>query len=158
MVVSSPIKAPQCRQEEYVGRFAPSPSGELHFGSVVTAVASYIRSKQQKGKWLLRIDDLDKKRVKEGSRELILKGISSLGLEWDGLSAQSENLYNYRATMIKLAEMDLTYNCACSRKQLPKGAYPGTCRQLQLRPGKNHSVRLKTIDMNIVFQDLVLEL
>ena len=118
----------------YVGRFAPTPTGALHLGSVVTAVASYIRSRQNKGKWLLRIDDLDKKRERKGSRELILRGISSLGLEWDGLSSQSDNLVDYRQSMNFLAEKGLTYNCACSRKKSPKGALSGNLSRKKIIP------------------------
>ena len=139
----------------YVGRFAPTPTGALHLGSVVTAVASYIRAKQNKGKWLLRIDDLDKKRERNGSRDLILRGISSLGLEWDGLSSQGDNLVDYRQSMNFLAEKGLTYNCACSRKKLPKGPYLGTCREKKLSPDENRSIRVKTPDTTISFCDSV---
>ena len=138
-----------------MGRFAPTPTGALHLGSVVTAVASYIRSKQKKGKWLLRIDDLDRKRERKGSRDLILRGISSLGMEWDGLSSQADNLGDYQHAINFLAEKGLTYNCACSRKKLPKGPYPGTCREKKLPPGENRSIRIKTPDRTLAFNDSV---
>ena len=138
-----------------MGRFAPTPTGALHLGSVVTAVASYIRSKQKKGKWVLRIDDLDKKRERKGSKDLILRGIVSLGLEWDELSSQADNFVAYRDSMNFLAEKGLTYNCDCSRKKLPKGPYPGTCRKKNLQPDENRSIRVKTLDETIAFCDSV---
>ena len=149
----NPLNTKKSNNFGYVGRFAPTPTGALHLGSVVTAVASYIRSRQNKGKWLLRIDDLDKKREREGARDLILRGISSLGLEWDGLSSQSDNLVDYRQSMNFLAERGLTYNCACSRKKLPKGPYPGTCREKKLSPDENRSIRIKAPDTIIGFRD-----
>ena len=138
-----------------MGRFAPTPTGALHLGSVVTAVASYIRSRQNQGKWLLRIDNLDKKRERKGSRDMILRGISSLGLEWDELSSQTDNLVDYQRSINFLDEKGLTYNCACSRKRLPKGAYPGTCREINLPPDQNRSIRVKTPNKTISFSDLI---
>lgn len=132
--------------KQYTGRFAPSPTGALHLGSIVTAVASYIRAKQKNGNWLLRIDDLDKRREKIGARDLIFKGLESLSLNWDGLSTQSDNHHEYENAILLLENKNLTYRCTCSRKSLPRGPYPGTCRRLSITSSVVHSIRVKATD------------
>ena len=102
-----------------------------------------------------RIENIRKKRERKGSREMILRGISSLGLEWDELYSQTDNLVDYQDSINFLTEKGLTYNCACSRKNLPKGAYPGTCREINLPPDQNRSIRVKTPDKKISFSDLI---
>tara|TARA_B100001250_G_scaffold318939_1_gene281649 strand:- start:16 stop:921 length:906 start_codon:yes stop_codon:yes gene_type:complete len=129
--------------DTYVGRFAPSPTGELHLGSVVTAVASYIRSRQKRGRWLLRIDDLDKKRERAGARDLILKGLNSLSLHWDEFTTQERNFLDYKKAITSLRQRGCTYACECSRKSLPKGLYSGRCRNLNLEPTDNRGIRIK---------------
>ena len=121
---------------DYVGRFAPSPTGPLHFGSLLAAVASYLQAKCQRGRWLLRIEDIDPPREQAGSDELIINTLDVYGFEWDGrTSYQSENEHTHREVLQSLIERGLAYPCGCSRRDLasaktgPLGRiYPGTCR------------------------------
>ena len=100
----------------YIGRFAPTPSGPLHFGSVVTAIASYLDAKAHQGKWLVKIDDIDQPRVAKGSENSILKSLELLGLEWDDkLSHQSERIEFYQDYLESLKEKGHLYLCSCSR-------------------------------------------
>jgi glutamyl-Q tRNA(Asp) synthetase len=124
-------------ESDYVGRFAPSPTGPLHFGSVVAALASFLDARQRSGRWLLRIEDVDAPRTVPGAAEGILRTLRRLGLEWDGeVSWQSHRLPAYRATLDHLQRRGLAYGCCCSRREIadaalaPDGArvYPGTCR------------------------------
>ena len=106
---------------EYIGRFAPTPSGGLHLGSLMTAVASFVDAKAKKGDWILRIDDIDKPRVVEGAEYQILKTLEIHGLEWDGpVTHQSDHMEHYRAALASLKELDLLFYCTCSRKSLRK--------------------------------------
>ncbi|OGH00467.1 MAG: tRNA glutamyl-Q(34) synthetase GluQRS [Candidatus Lambdaproteobacteria bacterium RIFOXYD1_FULL_56_27] len=120
-----------------VGRFAPTPSGDLHFGSLVGALGSYLSVKVKGGIWRLRIDDLDQPRVVPGAVDRILVALEQLGLEWDGpVLYQSARLGAYRAGIEALEAQGWIYPCSCSRKDLsatapqgPEGPiYPGTCR------------------------------
>lgn len=123
---------------EVVGRFAPSPTGPLHFGSLVTAVGSYCLARQVGGRWLLRMEDLDRPRVVPGAADGILRELEVLGFEWDGeVTWQSERTEQYRAALEALRGKGLVYPCACSRKEILASAphpgeegplYPGTCR------------------------------
>lgn len=134
-----------------VGRFAPTPSGPLHFGSLVAAVASYCQSRNLNGQWLLRIEDVDTPRVVKGAAEQIIRDLEIFGFEWDGpVSYQSHRFDQYQAVLEQLIDEELVYACQCSRKILrdqgatsgPLGLiYPGTCRDLQLPP-VNHALRL----------------
>lgn len=114
----------------YVGRFAPTPSGGLHLGSLLTAVASFVDAKANKGDWILRIDDLDQPRVVDGAESQILKTLEIHGLEWDGpVAHQSDHIENYRAARAYLTKLNLLFYCSCSRKSLSKTKkYPGTCK------------------------------
>ena len=120
-----------------IGRFAPTPSGPLHFGSLVTALASYCHSKSQQGQWLIRVEDVDTPRVVKGSGKQILKALEDFGFEWDGdVSYQSQRFENYRHTLDKLLNPENCYGCECSRRSLreqgvpadPWAIYPGNCR------------------------------
>lgn len=118
-------------QSDYVGRFAPSPSGPLHLGSLSTALGSYIQARVNKGKWLLRIDDLDTPRVAEGSIQQILESLESHGLHWDdSVVFQSNRSDLYSQTLTALSANKLTYRCECSRQQVKQAGqfYAGTCR------------------------------
>lgn len=132
----------------YIGRFAPSPSGPLHMGSLVAAMASYLDAKVHQGTWLLRIEDLDYDRNVDGADAAILATLQRCGMAWDGEATwQSRRLPLYEAALQRLQGDGLVYACGCSRKEiqdslLQAGAarhgaavYPGTCRH-GLAPGK----------------------
>jgi glutamyl-Q tRNA(Asp) synthetase len=149
---------------EYIGRFAPSPTGPLHFGSLVAALASYLAARSAGGNWLLRMEDLDKPREQPGAVDDILRALDKLGLEWDGpVIYQSTRLERYRAVLDDLAHRGFAYPCACTRGELEDSAlaldgsriYPGTCRR-GLAPGKAaRSVRVRTHGAPIGFADAI---
>jgi len=122
-----------------VGRFAPSPSGPLHIGSLVTAVGSYCLARRQGGRWLVRMEDLDTPRVVAGAAEEILHTLEALGFQWDGeVVRQSRRTAAYEEALEQLRSAGLVFDCACSRKEILASAphvgeegpvYPGTCRQ-----------------------------
>ncbi|MGK5025461.1 tRNA glutamyl-Q(34) synthetase GluQRS [Janthinobacterium sp. RB2R34] len=125
----------------YIGRFAPSPSGPLHMGSLVAAMASYLDAKVHQGAWLLRIEDLDYDRNVDGADAAILASLLRCGMAWDGEATwQSRRLPLYQAALRRLQDDGLVYACGCSRKEIQdsvlqaglakNGAavYPGTCR------------------------------
>ena len=121
----------------YVGRFAPSPTGPLHFGSLVAAVASYLQASAHNGRWLVRIEDIDPPREQVGATELIIEALQVFGFEWAGeVIFQSHNRRAHEEALARLIERNLAYPCGCSRKDLadaPRGPlgiiYPGTCRE-----------------------------
>src|SRR5437870_2457134 len=101
----------------YVGRFAPSPTGPLHFGSLVAAVASWLDARSHGGRWLVRIEDLDQPRVQPGATDEILRALEGLGLYWDGeVIFQSRRLSVYQRALDSLK--DHTYWCGCSRREI----------------------------------------
>ena len=103
----------------YIGRFAPSPTGSLHIGSLVTAVGSYIHAKQFGGKWVLRIEDIDQIRTAPGATDSILKTLDAYQLEWDGeIRYQSPETKHYIKVAEKLILQGLAFKCSCSRKKL----------------------------------------
>ncbi len=144
------------------GRFAPTPSGPLHFGSLVAALASYLDVRSREGKWLLRIDDLDKDREVAGAREAILDDLVALGFHWDGpVHTQHDRGKRYREAADQLLAKGLAFPCACTRKDIqeksgpgePSAIYPGTCRN-GLPSGKEaRSIRLHVPDQVIEFED-----
>ncbi len=148
----------------YVGRFAPSPTGPLHFGSLVAALASWLDARRAGGRWLLRMEDLDQPRVIAGAADTILRQLEALGLEWDGpvvYQSESARLGLYEAALRKVRAH--TYPCACTRKELEDSSlaidgsriYPGTCRG-GLAPGKTaRAVRLRTDTVPVRFADRV---
>lgn len=146
----------------YVGRFAPSPTGPLHFGSLVAALASWLDAKHAGGEWLLRMEDLDQPRVVPGAADTILRQLETFGLHWDGaVEYQSRRCAMYREALKQLVAF--TYPCACTRKELEDSAlaidgsriYPGTCRN-SLAPGKTaRAVRLCTSREPVRFTDRV---
>ncbi|MBV2130692.1 tRNA glutamyl-Q(34) synthetase GluQRS [Arsukibacterium indicum] len=146
-----------------VGRFAPSPSGPLHFGSLLAAVGSYLYSKQRAGKWLLRIEDIDTPRVRPGADSSIKQTLEQHGLLWDGeILYQSQRTERYQQVFNQLRQQDLLYGCQCSRKQITAagGLYPGTCSTLNLG-SKNRSVttlswRLRASGVSSRFVDCLL--
>lgn len=140
----------------YVGRFAPTPSGYLHFGSLLAAVASYLDARHQQGRWLVRIEDLDTPRNIPGAAEHILRTLHAYGLHWDGeVIQQSDRLQGYQQTIDHWLDQGLAYYCDCSRREIiaHDGVYPGTCRQRQLPPAPDHAVRLRVRSQPISFVD-----
>jgi glutamyl-Q tRNA(Asp) synthetase len=145
------------------GRFAPSPTGPLHFGSLVAAVGSYLNVKSRGGQWLVRIEDLDPPREEPGAVDTILKTLEAYNLLWDEpVIYQSRRTEIYEAAIDQLTEKGLTYYCQCSRKDIAADAgagidgarYPGTCRTLGLGPG-NKSLRIKVPDEIFAFEDAI---
>ena len=135
----------------YIGRFAPTPSGPLHFGSIITALASYLDAKNNNGQWKVRIDDIDSPRIAEGAESTILKNLESLGLFWDDkISRQSENIKEYNDILEMLKSRNLTYNCNCSRKQiaisnqsdLKEPTYNNHCRSMRHPSSSKSAIRL----------------
>lgn len=117
--------------QPYIGRFAPSPSGPLHFGSLITALGSFLQARHKGGKWLLRIDDIDPPREMPGAKQVIINSLKKHGLEWDGpVIFQSERQDRYDKVLEQLEDRGLSYFCQCTRKQIKEagGIYPGTCR------------------------------
>lgn len=140
-----------------VGRFAPSPTGPLHLGSLVAAIGSRIFAKREGGLWLVRMEDLDTPRVVPGSAEEILAALRRYELDWDGqVVFQSQRIALYEAALAELRAKGLAYDCGCSRADLPEDApvYPGTCRNgLQGRAPR--AVRFRVPDETIWLDDLL---
>ncbi|MCL1140033.1 tRNA glutamyl-Q(34) synthetase GluQRS [Shewanella pneumatophori] len=117
----------------YIGRFAPSPSGPLHFGSLIAALGSYLRARSMGGKWLVRIEDIDPPREIAGASSAILNTLEAYGLEWDEeVLYQSQRLDIYQARIEQLLQDNQAYYCQCTRKQIQAmgGSYDGRCGQL----------------------------
>ncbi|MGL4221473.1 MAG: tRNA glutamyl-Q(34) synthetase GluQRS [Shewanella sp.] len=131
-------------QGPYVGRFAPSPSGALHFGSLVAALGSYLRARSLGGKWLIRIEDIDPPREVKGAADDILRTLEAYGFEWDdSVLYQSARTDAYQAKLDELLAEDNAYFCQCSRKQIQAmgGIYDGRCHQLAT-PHQSGAIRL----------------
>jgi len=151
-------------ESRYRGRFAPSPTGPLHFGSLIAAVSSYLQARSQDGEWLLRIEDIDQPRCSEQATTEILRALEHYGLHWDDeVSYQSQRNTLYEHALSSLQASGKVYGCACSRKDIASIAragtdgfiYPGTCRE-GIPPGKSaRAVRVKTDDTEIVVSDAV---
>lgn len=153
------------QQAPLVGRFAPSPTGPLHFGSLVAALGSYCLARQTGGQWLMRVEDLDTPRVVAGSADRILRDLEAFGFEWDGpVVYQSERFPEYEATLDRLRAAKLVFDCGCSRKEVLASAphvgeegprYPGTCRT-GLPPGRQpRALRLRVPAQLFCFHDPV---
>ncbi len=116
---------------QYIGRFAPSPSGELHFGSLIAALGSYLQARARQGRWLVRIEDIDPPREVPGAAETILRQLEHYGLHWDGdVLWQSQRHDAYREALAWLHEQGLSYYCTCTRARIQSigGIYDGHCR------------------------------
>ena len=138
----------QMSQTLSIGRFAPSPSGPLHFGSLLAAVASFMQAKHQGGKWLVRIEDIDPPREVAGASDTILRQLDSHGLHWDDSAIyQSAQIRQYLGFLEDLRSQNVIYNCDCTRQRLNSlnGIYDSKCHQLNL-PTEKTSVRLSIKD------------
>lgn len=143
-------------RQPYVGRFAPSPTGPLHFGSTVAALASWLDARAAGGRWLLRIEDLDPPREIVEAPRWIMDQLRALGLYWDGdVLFQSTQLETYQHALEHLIDKGLAFPCTCSRKDVP-GVYPGHCRQQEFA-GVNvpHAIRLRTASEVITTEDRI---
>lgn len=157
----------QFRSAVYRGRFAPSPTGSLHFGSLVTAVASYLEARTRRGEWLVRIEDLDATRVVADSSQHILNALELLGMNWDGeIVYQSQRQAAYQIALTKLKNNELIYPCSCSRKEIADSAllmgvggpiYPRNCRNsfAIAHADRPSAWRIRTEDNLIEFVDSV---
>ena len=145
----------------HAGRFAPSPTGPLHFGSLLAAVASYLQAKSHGGRWLVRVEDIDPPRQQPGATVTILRALEAYGFEWDGpVLYQSANQAAHREAAATLLAAGHAYRCGCSRSELasaPRGplgiVYPGTCRRGT--DAADTAVRVRTDDMPVAFDDLL---
>ena len=147
----------------YIGRFAPSPTGPMHFGSLVTAVASYLDAKHQNGLWKIRIEDLDQPRVVKQSDKAILNTLHQHGFQWDDeIIYQSHRIDIYEEYASHLNQKENTYFCECSRKEIADSAlagidgmiYPSTCRDKKL-DSQYHALRIKAEDICMAFKDKI---
>jgi glutamyl-Q tRNA(Asp) synthetase len=149
----------------YIGRFAPSPTGPLHFGSLVAAVASYCEAKIHGGKWLIRIEDLDKPREVKGAAATILKQLEACGFEWnDSIIYQSQRSNFYADALAVLNNKQLIYPCTCTRKEIADSSthigieglvYPGTCLLHPIKENTAIAWRIKTPKQNFCFNDAI---
>lgn len=147
----------------YRGRFAPSPTGELHMGSLVTAVASYLEARTCNGEWLIRVEDLDPPREVAGSAASILATLERCGFRWDGeIVRQSARTDAYAAALTDLVESGYAFPCACSRSEVQQRArrmgeegplYPGTCRNGLPAGRTERAVRLRAPEREVCFND-----
>jgi glutamyl-Q tRNA(Asp) synthetase len=146
----------------YAGRFAPSPTGPLHFGSVVAALASWLDARAARGSWHVRMEDLDAPRMQPGAAAQILRTLEALGLEWDGeVLYQSRRAALYQAALAHLG--DLAYACGCTRREIADSSlglaadgaqiYPGTCRAGLLRGKPARAIRVRTAGAIVEFAD-----
>ena len=150
--------------QKYRGRFAPSPTGPLHFGSLVAAVGSYLDARAHGGSWVVRMEDLDRPRTVPGAADAILRALEALGMAWDGeILYQSTRDDAYAAALDALKSRDLVYPCSCSRREIADSAvggidgpvYPGTCRKGLLSGRAARAERVLTRGARIEFTDAV---
>ena len=148
----------------YRGRFAPSPTGPLHFGSLVAAVGSYLEARWNRGKWLVRMEDLDRQREVRGASEAILRTLEAYGFEWDGkVVFQSRRDAAYGAALKRLEHEHAVFPCACTRQEISDSTlavaieriYPGTCRRGPAPGRPARAMRVRVDDAVITFEDLL---
>tara|TARA_R110000824_G_scaffold7892_2_gene35643 strand:- start:11417 stop:12391 length:975 start_codon:yes stop_codon:yes gene_type:complete len=156
------ISAPYQQQTTYRGRFAPSPTGPLHAGSLIAALASYLDARANRGLWFLRIEDLDPPRESPAALKQILQALEELNLLWDGeIIYQSQRSQAYQEALARLQEQALIFPCTCSRQDIQDhgGIYPGFCRERELNEvnaeSDTFSLRCKVPDIAIQFDDLL---
>ncbi len=146
--IEEPIEEPVSRR--YVGRFAPSPSGLLHFGSILTAIASFLDARSQGGQWLVRIEDIDPPREQPGAAAAILRQLEAHGLNWDdAVLYQSQRTQAYEAAHNTLADRGLCYGCDCGRARIRglKSGYDRKClnRKLLGNPGADTGIATRLL-------------
>jgi len=148
--------------KDYRGRFAPSPTGALHFGSLVAAIGSYLDARKNNGAWLVRMEDIDPPREVAGAADDILKTLELFGFEWDEpVMYQSRRHDIYNDAIESLSEKEFVYACTCSRKEISSAGkpglegtiYPGTCRYAGNKFNKEHAVRVITPKLRLTFED-----
>jgi len=146
----------------YRGRFAPSPTGPLHFGSLVAALGSFLEARTRDGDWLVRIEDLDPPRVDPEATGRILRALEACGMHWDSAIAfQSSRTDAYHAAMHTLRQRGMVYPCACSRREIADSGlagiegpvYPGSCRAGMPMERKARALRIRTDGARIEFED-----
>lgn len=151
-------------RSDYRGRFAPSPTGPLHFGSLVAAVASYADARRHHGEWLVRVEDVDETRRRDDAERDILQGLLAFGMQWDAEPVrQSARKTLYDRALRDLIDNDIAYRCNCSRKTLSKTAqpgtegpiYPGTCLRSPPPPEAGAAWRIRVNAKEIAFVDRV---
>jgi len=147
----------QEKSKSYIGRFAPSPTGDLHFGSLLAALASFLDARKAGGLWLLRVEDLDPPREVRGSAASIIFDLGNWGLCSDhAVLYQSQRTAAYKAACAQLLDQNLAYWCGCSRSELPEsGVYPGTCSAGLPRGRKPRALRVRTLQELIQFEDRI---
>lgn len=129
----------------YRGRFAPSPTGPLHFGSLITAVASYLDARANRGEWLVRMEDVDLPRCMPGADRNILRTLEAYGFQWDGpVMYQTQRTAAYEAALDDLRAKGVAYPCSCSRREVGDGPYRGTCREGVREPNKPLAWRVRS--------------
>lgn len=152
------------RSSQYRGRFAPSPTGPLHFGSLVAAVGSYLDARHHQGKWLVRIEDLDTPRTVDGAAADILGTLEAHGLHWDEqVVYQSQRTAAYEQAFLRLKETGMIFPCACSRREIADSAlqrgdepvYSGTCRNGIAAGKAARSWRVRVNDAVVTLDDLM---
>jgi glutamyl-Q tRNA(Asp) synthetase len=145
-------------EPNYLGRFAPSPTGRLHLGSLVAAVGSYLDARKAGGRWLVRMEDLDTARVIPGCADEMLRTLESFGLLWDGaVEFQSRRVPLYVESLERLRARGLTFECSCSRRDLghSESGYPGTCRNGPSRSCGSTATRFRVDDTVVLFHDRI---
>jgi glutamyl-Q tRNA(Asp) synthetase len=149
-------------KKPYRGRFAPSPSGPLHFGSLVAAVGSYLDAREHEGEWLVRMEDLDRPREAKGAADAILRTLEAYGFEWDGsVMRQSRRSGAYGAALERLQRLGAVFPCACTRREIADSTlggaiepiYPGTCRNGPPPGRPARAIRLRVGDAVVTFED-----
>ncbi len=149
----------------YLGRFAPSPTGPLHFGSLIAAIASFCEAKAHNGQWLVRMEDLDKPREIKGAADTILHQLETFGFEWHGaVIYQSQREDFYTEILDQLKNKQLVYPCTCTRKEIADSTqkfgidgiiYPKTCLDHPLKANVPNAWRIKTNSVEIGFNDAI---
>jgi len=153
----SPASRPDTETGRYVGRFAPSPTGSLHLGSLVAALGSFLDARRHGGRWQVRMEDLDTPRVIRGCADQILRTLERFGFEWDGeVTWQSRHLERYAAALAELRTGHYTFECSCSRRLRAENedrGYPGTCRDKPATPTPT-ATRFRVDErQSVTFQD-----